>query len=208
MAVVDWLIEFKDQMKAGECIISIISSGDIDAVPIHIYAVSQYWNRDAESNFIIPVYVLLQKPRGRWDIYNITSLIRLFETRFQDKTIGAKIALGLCIGGNDYVPKFYQVSHEKVLTVIVSNPTLKNNLFTFGDNIILNPDYLAELFRCIYCPKRYQNGNLSYQNVRALTLAKTEDKSSKKEGIEPTTHGNGFHHYLQYRDLENLCSYK
>ena len=179
-AVVDWLNHFKDKMKVGECLVSIITSGDIDAIPIHLYAVSKYWNRDTENNFKNPVFVLLQKPRGRLDIYNITGMITLFERRFSDMTIGTKVAFGLCIGGNDFIPKLFQVSHEKVLNLIVSNPILKNNLFIFAENnIILNQKYFAELFRCIYCPKRYQNSNLSYENVRALTIAKSEDKISK-----------------------------
>ena len=181
MAVADWVIQFQDKLKPGEVVVSLISSADIDSVPIHLYAVSKYWTRDAYNNFRNPVFVVLEKPRGGYDIYNITGMIKLFESRFLDMNIGVKVALGLCLGGNDYVPKLYKKSHEVVLTHIISSPVLRNNLFVFGeDKIVLNQAQFAELFRGIYCPKREQKNNLSYQEVRALTIAKIEDKSFKE----------------------------
>lgn len=107
-------------------------------------------------------------------------MIKLFESRFMDMHIGVKVALGLCIGGNDYVPKLHSVSHETVLTQILCNPLLRQSLFGFNENnIVLDQTYFTELFRSIYCPKRHRNGNLSYQDVRALTIGKKEDKSFK-----------------------------
>ena len=180
MAVADWVIHCQEKLKPGEVVVSLISSADIDSVPIHLYAISKYWTRDTTNNFKNPVFVVLEKPRGGYDIFNITGLITLFERRFLDLNIGVKVALGLCLGGNDYVPKLYTKSHDVVLTHIISSPVLKNNLFVFGDNrIALNQIQFAELFRGIYCPKREQTNNLSYEDVRALTIAKVEDKSKK-----------------------------
>ena len=74
-------------------------------------------------------------------------MITLFESQFLDMNIGVKVALGLCLGGNDYVPKIYMKSHEVVLTHIISSPVLRNNLFVFGeDKIVLNQAKFAELF--------------------------------------------------------------
>ena len=180
MAVADWVIQCQDKMKPGEVVVSLITSADIDAVPIHLYAISKYWTRDASNDFNIPVFVVLEKPRGGYDIFNITGLINLLERSFLDSNIGVKVALGLCVGGNDYVPKLYTKSHDEVLTQIVSCPVLKDHLFVFGeDRIVLDQLLFAELFRRIYCPKREQKNNLSYQDVRALTIAKKPNKSSK-----------------------------
>ena len=72
MAVVDWLIECQGHLTPGQAAVSMVSSGDIDAVYIHLYVISRLWNRDNTGQFLNPVYVVLQKPGGKLDIYNIT----------------------------------------------------------------------------------------------------------------------------------------
>ena len=62
LAVADWVIQFQDKLKPGAVVVSLISSADIDSVPIHLYAVSKYWTRDAYNNFKNPVFVVLEKP--------------------------------------------------------------------------------------------------------------------------------------------------
>ena len=64
MAVVDWLIECQDNLIPGQAAVSIVSSGDIDAVYIHLHAISRLWNRDRTGEFLNPVFVVLQKPGG------------------------------------------------------------------------------------------------------------------------------------------------
>ena len=48
MAVVDWLIECQGQLDPGQAAVSIVSSGDIDAVYIHLHTINRLWNRDPE----------------------------------------------------------------------------------------------------------------------------------------------------------------
>ena len=62
MAVASWVIQFQDKLKPGEVVVSLISSADIDSMPIHLYAVSKYWTRDAYINFKNQVFVVLEKP--------------------------------------------------------------------------------------------------------------------------------------------------
>ena len=63
MAVVDWLIGYQDQLKPGQAAVSVVSSGDIDVIYIHLFAVSRLWKRDEKHRFVNPVYVILQNQR-------------------------------------------------------------------------------------------------------------------------------------------------
>ena len=56
MAQVDWLIQEAENLKPGQAAVSIVTSGDIDSVYIHLFALSLYWPRDAEGKFCNPVF--------------------------------------------------------------------------------------------------------------------------------------------------------
>ena len=75
MAVMDWLYNFALDMSDGNAIMSIITSGDIDAVLIHLFAISNYWPRFENRTFRNQVYVKLTKTAGFSDLYNITGII-------------------------------------------------------------------------------------------------------------------------------------
>ena len=45
MALLDWLISAKDDIKEGEAVVSVVTSGDVDAVYTHMFVVSKYWPR-------------------------------------------------------------------------------------------------------------------------------------------------------------------
>ncbi|CAC5396692.1 unnamed protein product [Mytilus coruscus] len=96
------------QTKSGEAVMSIVTSGDIDAVVIHLFALSRLWPRKDDSTFKIPVYVFLQKPGKIFDLYCITRMLEVLEKQLQDKHIGIKIALALCLGGNDFIQNFME----------------------------------------------------------------------------------------------------
>ncbi|CAC5387980.1 unnamed protein product [Mytilus coruscus] len=112
MSQVDWLIEYCNSLKPKESCLSIVSSGDIDAVVVHLFAVSHLWPRTENGTFKNEVYVILRKPNQVYDIYNITKIILMMETFTSEKFIGMKIAIILSLGGNDFLPKFYQISHS------------------------------------------------------------------------------------------------
>ena len=108
-------VESQDQLRQEQVAVNLISSGDIDAIYIHLFAVSRLWKRDDKHQFINHVYVILQKPGGKLDIYNITGMLTLFEKYYCDISIGATLSIGLCVGGNDFIPKLHQISHKKIL---------------------------------------------------------------------------------------------
>ena len=180
MAVVDWLIECQGHLTPGQAAVSMVSSGDIDAVYIHLYVISRLWNRDSTGQFLNPVYVVLQKPGGKLDIYNITGMLSVIERNYGGTSTGTLLSLGLCIGGNDFIPKLHLISHEKILRLLLSTPYLRLNLYrTDNGKITLNQDCLVELYKMLYCPKKYVKKITAYNDIRALTIGKREDKSSK-----------------------------
>ena len=56
-------------------------------------------------------------------------MIELFESFFKDRYIGIKIAISLCMGGNDFVPKCDQFSHATVLKMVMQTPIYRDHLF-------------------------------------------------------------------------------
>ena len=91
---------------------------------------------DIKSNIVVDI-------DGDLDLYNITSIIRLLEIAHKELHIAMKMSAFLSIGGNDYnfMPKFYNISHLEIVTVIVSNDIFKKQLFGEAcTKITLNTD--------------------------------------------------------------------
>ena len=100
---VDWVIHEAKLLNRGDSVLSLVSSADIDAVVLHIYAVSQVLSRDEEGRFLVNVFVALKKGE-LLDVYDITGIVAKVESAFDDREIGAKIAMILCMAGNDFLP--------------------------------------------------------------------------------------------------------
>lgn len=175
MAQLDWLIELLPSLKPHEPVISFVTSGDIDAVILHIFMVSNRWPRQHNVNFINPVYVVLQKSKGSYDVYNITAIVRTIETLNGQKT-GMYVALVLCMGGNDFLPKYHGITHSKLLTTVV-NERMLHNLFEFtfdpsgrciSGSVV--QDVYMRLLKCLYCPPRYDAEKLTFDEVRQNTV--------------------------------------
>ena len=77
--------------------------------------------------------VILQKPRGKVDSYNITKIIEVLEAAYHDEHIGVKVALPLCLGGNDFFPKFHQISHETIIKTVIDDQQFRASLFKVAD---------------------------------------------------------------------------
>ena len=75
-----------------------------------MFALSLYRERDETGNFKWPVYVRLQKQNS--EIYDITGIVLLLENYFDVDKVAAVISLVLCMGGNDFLPSFNNISHE------------------------------------------------------------------------------------------------
>ena len=176
MSQVDWLINCLPDLKPGDAVLSFVTSGDIDAVAIHLFALSHLWPRDATGKFSIPVYVHLQNPGT---VYNITRMIELLEFYFQEKYFAMKIALVLCAGGNDFIPKYHGYSHDAVLKAFLASADLQQSLFKLEFNAdgtcksgMVDVDRYVELVKGMYLPKSLASmtQSLTYDEVRQLTV--------------------------------------
>ena len=181
LAQVDWLIQAVPQMKPGESAVSIVTSGDIDAIPIHLFALSFQLPPNEQNKFINNVFVVLQKPHGKSDIYNITSIIEVLENMYKDKYVVIKVSLGLCLGGNDFVPKFHGKSHATILRLLFESP----NLFRVDrctDNVIINFDkeVYIDFVKHLFCPKTRNATQLSFEDVRVITIYGSKLKKSRE----------------------------
>ena len=110
MAQVDWLPTMQDDLADNEAIVAVVTSADIDSIAIHLFSISFYWARKENGKFKNKVYVLLQKQKP--ELYNITGIIELVEERFGLES-ACNISILLCLGGNDFLPKYQGISHEK-----------------------------------------------------------------------------------------------
>ncbi|WAR29801.1 hypothetical protein MAR_003369 [Mya arenaria] len=74
---------------------------------------------------------------GKIDVFNITSMLSLVERSFKDEDICIKIAFTLFLGGNDFMPKYYAISHDSVLKNVIQNAHFKHSLYTVVDGRLI-----------------------------------------------------------------------
>ncbi len=178
LAQVDWLLDAANSLAPGEAAISVVTSGDIDAIPIHLFVLSLRWPRNTDGSFIFPVYVLLQKPNKKQDLYNITGMVEILEKSFQEKYIAVKIAVGLCMGGNDFVPKFYGKSHDKILSLLLMNDTFKQGLISVDPPTVgLNTPVYVEFVKALYCAPKMDAQSVPFDQVRKMSMKKSAQRA-------------------------------
>ncbi|KAL3856571.1 hypothetical protein ACJMK2_011306 [Sinanodonta woodiana] len=179
LAQADWLCYIATGLKEGENVISYISSGDIDIIPIHILAISLYLPRKDDGNFKNNVYVVIKKPgsAGKLDIYNTTGIVRALEMRYNEDEIAVVLSFSLSLGGNDFIPKFYGISHEKWLKSIFENETFRRNLFKIRSrpdsghlSVTIDPGVYISLLKNFYCPNKHDAERFSLEEVRQLSI--------------------------------------
>lgn len=175
MAQVDWLLQYLPDLKPGKSCISFLSSGDIDAITIHMFTLSYMWPRSVDGKYLHPVYNVLQKPGSVMDVYNITEILQILEQAWNDPYIGIKMSIFLSLGGNDFLPKFYGLSHSTILQTIMKNQNLRENLVKVQHNnnkieVEFDSNLYVELMKILYCPKAYNYSELSFEEVRQLTI--------------------------------------
>jgi hypothetical protein len=100
-------MEYSTDLQSLESCVSIVTSGDIDAVVIYVFAMSYLWPRTEDGSLNNDVYDLPQKPNHRSDIYNITKIISQLENFTSEQYIGIKLAVVLRLGGNDFLPQSF-----------------------------------------------------------------------------------------------------
>ncbi|KAK6175974.1 hypothetical protein SNE40_014346 [Patella caerulea] len=177
MAQIDWLFEYSKSVSDGEAFVSLVTSGDIDAVVLHLFAISKLWKRNEHNrHFINPVYVLLQKPNNFFDIFNITGMLEILEDATLDYDIGIKLAAALSLGGNDYTPKFYGMSHSRIISVIFQDQQFKDNFLKIkrsqvGTEITIDRDIYKDIIKTLYCPKYLNPNEFSFDEIRQLSVS-------------------------------------
>ncbi|CAC5361545.1 unnamed protein product [Mytilus coruscus] len=175
MAQVDWLLQYLPDLKPGKSRVSFLSSGDIDAITIHMFTLSYLWPRSVDGKYLHPVHIVLQKPGSVMDVYNITEILQILEQAWNDPYIGIKMSIFLSLGGNDFLPKFYGISHSTILQTIMKNQNLRENLVKVQHNnnkieVEFDSNLYVELMKILYCPKAYNYSELSFEEVRQLTI--------------------------------------
>ena len=187
MSQVDWVINSANEISDGDIVLSYVTSGDIDAIYIHLYAVSKHWRRKKDGKFCNEVFVMLRKPENKVDIYNITGMIELLEMHYKDSTIGMKMAMILCMGGNDFLPKIYMQSHAKIMAQYMSGryPSL---LLHSCDQLVLNEDAFVDFIKELFFSNgmKKKDNNMSFSDIRASTIGKRETSASIFPGSRVT----------------------
>ena len=173
MSQFDWLFHYSTLQDDCD-FASVLSSGDIDGLVIHLFGVSRLWPPNGDGTFRNSVFVVLQKPGEKMDIFNITGILTLLEEKYSDRNIGMKVALNLCIGGNDFIPKLHNISHVKIMKIIMTQSDFLQELYTFDEcgHIEINPDSYLKLIKYLYCSKKLDPDNLTYEEVRKSTMTK------------------------------------
>ena len=176
MAQADWLKNIMPKLKESEAVVSVLTSGDIDGVVIHMFVVSLHWHRNDDGSFKNPVYVLLQKPNP--DLYNITAIAEHVEKQFGFKYAAAHLAIALCMGGNDFIPKFFGISHDKWISELLLTENGLNELLKIEmdpntndpNGSKLNRGLYLEIIKKLYCPKVLQSDVFTMDEVRQLSM--------------------------------------
>ena len=176
MAQLDWLVSARDDLTEGEAVASIVTSGDIDAIYVHMFVLSKVWPRYSNRTFKNSAFVILQKKNTLIDIYDVTKMPEVLERSFTDPDIGMKLAIAICMGGNDFIPTCHHISHDTILKLFLKGQ-YRHSLFHFPDGKMrINQQCFIDFYMTLYCPKRYNPSNYSFEEVRAMTIAKTADE--------------------------------
>ena len=188
MAMVDWLRDCLQDLNDEEGVVAYVTSGDIDAVVIHMFALSIHWPRRNDSSFCYPVYVVLQKLEGQHDVYCITRIIEIIEKRYGIFS-GVNIAVGLAMGGNDFFPKFHGKSHKKMLQTFVENHYMWSLLDIGRDDdgipvrATVNNSVFVNYIKHVYCQSINDPQKLSFEALRQSTI-----KMPRQSRFKPPNH--------------------
>ena len=160
------MIGAKEDLEEGE---GVLTSGDIDGVVNHIFSVSLLWPRRDDGSFKHPVFVILQKQKFM-DVYNITGIIELLEGHFKEPNIAAKVAVILCMGGNDYMLRYQGITHTKIVKEFLKNDAVRHNLLSFDkEPPHVSVAYYKMLVKHLYCPSSLDPTKLSVENINQVT---------------------------------------
>ena len=179
LAQADWLPYIAQELEEDESVICYVTSGDIDTLPIHMLAVALYWPRFPNQTFKNDVYLILKKPgkHTKPDIYVVTKIVERLEQLYRCKDISVIVSISLCIGGNDFLPKFYGISHTDWMEAILNEPVtsnlyriLRHSVTNKIIDIELNEDVYLSIVKKLYCPRGLNVDSLSIEDVRQISI--------------------------------------
>ena len=184
MAQADWLPYIVPELDEGDGVLSYVTSGDIDSLPIHMLATSIYWPRLPNRKFKNHVYLLLKKPQSdiKPDLFCVTKIVEKLEENHPNKEIGIITSLSLCLGGNDFLPKFYNTSHMQWVSTIFSSSSFLDGIFKISHDqnskkvvsVDLDRDIYIDVVKKLFCPKGLDYTKLSFEEVRQITIKMPE----------------------------------
>ncbi|CAC5418114.1 unnamed protein product [Mytilus coruscus] len=110
--------------------------------------------------------------------------MEILESSFENEDdIVKKVSIVLCTGGNDFIPKFHNISHKKMLSLFMSNEHFRLNLFQKSEknihqlNTTVYKDFIKTLFSSM------SNIHVSFEEARHNSMfckqRKTNDQMDK-----------------------------
>lgn len=57
MSQMDWLVHISSSLEATDEVVLVVTSGDIDAIPIQLFALTTLWPRKDDNSFRNKVHV-------------------------------------------------------------------------------------------------------------------------------------------------------
>ena len=163
-------------MVPGDAVLSYTTSGDIDAVVLHMLAIALIkWPCDADRRFLHPLYVSLGKRKNKHDVYDITKIIETLESKLTTvhRDLVAVVFPMLSVGGNDFFFKFQGMAHDRIITTILKTPSYIQDMIQVDDNTgdaTINRAMYQNLMKQLYCPDKLNHEELSYEEVRDITI--------------------------------------
>ncbi|KAK3577396.1 hypothetical protein CHS0354_032243 [Potamilus streckersoni] len=144
---------------------------------------------------------------GKLDIYNITGIPRAIEMRYNEDKIAVILSFSLNLGGNDFIPKFYGISHEMWLKGIFENETFRRNLFkihsrpNYGHlSVTIDTGVYINLLKNLYCLSKQDADILSLEEGHNFQTF-MEDGGLKKVGYMVEYELGPHVHYDNTEDL-------
>ncbi|KAK3584626.1 hypothetical protein CHS0354_005232 [Potamilus streckersoni] len=107
----------------------------------------------------------------------ITGIIGAIDMRYNEAEIALILFFNLSLGGNDFIPKLNEISHERWLKGIFENENFRRKLFNIYSrpdsghrSVTIDLDVLVNLLQNFCCPNKQDGEQLSLEDVRQLSI--------------------------------------
>ena len=82
-----------------------------------------------------------------------------------------KIAIVMCMGENDFIPKYYNISHKKMLSLFSSNEHFRTNpLQKTEGHFNVNKNVYNDFIKALFTPKSVDFHSTTYETTRRQTI--------------------------------------